>query len=103
VAAPEAVTRALAVERVGERPHEEPQQQVGHHAQDGEQCHELRRVRDLVGEDGQRHELEPARDAGEAADRPDAAIVGLREQQARVGKVQHGEAWTWLERVGLEV
>ena len=53
----------------------------------------------LKGEDRNRHELEPARDARQPADHPDAAIVGMSEQGASVGeRLEQGEQ-RWLEVV----
>ena len=86
----------LAVDRVRHGSHQEPEQHIGDHAQHGEQSDERRRSRELVGEDGDRDKLKPTRNARQAADRPQAAIVGSSEEEACVGGLRQQET----ERVG---
>ena len=69
----------LAVDDIRHGSGQEPEQQVGDHAQHGEQSDERRRSGELIGEDGDRDELEPTRNARQAANRPQAAIVGSSE------------------------
>ena len=60
----------LAVDDVRHGSGQESEQHIRDHAQHGQQSDERRRLSELIGEDGDRDELEPPRNARQAADRP---------------------------------